>query len=157
MRNHFDYILVDSPPIMAVADAGILGRYTDGLLMVIQSGRTPKSVIAHSNILFKQAGIKLLGYVLTNVEFQSADYRYYYYYYDKEAEENENKSFLDRAIDFKNKALNQLRKMGPVLEKKEQQLNQWWESKVMKKHDYQSSSEDVNSEHVDEEDEEKQP
>ena len=124
MRNHFDYILVDSPPIMAVADAGILGRYTDGLLMVIQSGRTPKSVIAHSNILFKQAGIKLLGYVLTNVEFQSADYRYYYYYYDKEAEENENKSFLDRAIDFKNKALNQLRKMGPVLEKKEQQLNQ---------------------------------
>ncbi len=133
LRNHFDYVIVDSPPIMAVADAGILGRDTDGLLMVIQSGRTPKSVIAHANILFKQAGIKLLGYVLTNVEFQSADYRYYYYSYDQEAEETTNKTLLEKFGELKSKAAGQIQKLGPAVEKKEQQLNQWWESKVLNK------------------------
>ncbi len=133
LRNHFDYILVDSPPIMAVADAGILGRDTDGLLMVIQSGRTPKSVIAHANILFKQAGIKMLGYVLTNVEFQSSDYRYYYYSYDQEAEENANKTLMDRVLDVKDNVISRLKKTGSVLENKEQQFNDWWDQKVLKK------------------------
>ncbi len=133
LRTHFDYVIIDSPPIMAVADAGILGRDTDGLLMVIQSGRTPKSVIAHANILFKQAGIKMLGYVLTNVEFQSADYRYYYYSYDQYPEENMNKTFFERMGDLKVKTLRQMQKIGPVLEKKEQQLNQWWEQRFLKK------------------------
>ena len=133
LRNHFNYVIVDSPPIMAVADAGILGRDTDGLLMVIQSGRTLKSVIAHANILFKQAGIKMLGYVLTNVEFQSADYRYYYYSYDQDPEENANKTFIQRLDDFKTKTLNQVRKIGPILEKKEQEFNHWWEKRILKK------------------------
>ena len=133
LRTHFDYVIVDSPPIMAVADAGILGRDTDGLLMVIQSGRTPKSVIAHANILFKQAGIKMLGYVLTNVEFQSADYRYYYYSYEQDPEETVTKTFLDRVNDLKDKTIGQIRKIGPVLEKKEQELNSWWENRFSKK------------------------
>lgn len=126
LRNHFDYILVDSPPILPVADAGILGRDTDGLLMVIQTGRTPKSVIAHANILFKQAGIKMLGYVLTNVEFQSADYRYHYYHYYQNAEETQ-KGFWDRVLALKDQALFHCKRLGPILEKKEQQFNQWWQ------------------------------
>ena len=144
LRDHFDYVIVDSPPIMAVADAGILGRDTDGLLMVIQSGRTPKSVIAHANILFRQAGIRMLGYVLTNVEFQSADYRYYYYSYDSETEESESKTFLEKVNDLKSKTFGQFKKIGPVLEKKEQQLNQWWEQRILKKekHENQDSTEE---------------
>ncbi len=150
LRNRFDYVIVDSPPIMAVADAGILGRDTDGLLMVIQSGKTPKSVIAHANILFKQAGIKMLGYVLTNVEFQSADYRYYYYSYDQESEENVNKTFLEKMNDLKAKTITQVRKLGPVLEKKEQQLNQWWESKVLKKDQKQQTEVEIEEEQTEE-------
>lgn len=147
LRSRFDYVIVDSPPIMAVADAGILGRDTDGLLMVIQSGRTPKSVIAHANILFKQAGIKMLGYVLTNVEFQSADYRYYYYSYDRDSEEETNKTFMDRINDLKTKAIGQFKKIGPILEQKEQDFNHWWEQRFSKKEkdidqDKQESTED---------------
>ena len=153
LRNHFDYVIVDSPPIMAVADAGILGRDTDGLLMVIQSGRTPKSVIAHANILFKQAGIKMLGYVLTNVEFQSADYRYYYYSYDHELEENTNKSLIDRLVDFKENSISRFKKIGPILEKGEQRFNQWWEKKVLKKDVDEPRDEYVDSEVEDDQDE----
>lgn len=152
LRNHFDYVIVDSPPIMAVADAGILGRDTDGLLMVIQSGKTPKSVIAHANILFRQAGIKMLGYVLTNVEFQSADHRYYYYSYDQETEENEKKTFLSKISDLKSKTVNQIRKIGPVLEKKEQQLNQWWERRILKK-DQRLKTQDQSESELEEEEE----
>ncbi len=133
LRTHFDYVLVDSPPIMAVADAGILGRDTDGLLMVIQSGRTPKSVIAHANILFKQAGIKMLGYVLTNVEFQSADYKYYYYSYEQDSEDQVNKTFMDRILDMKDNVISRLKKTGSILENKEQQFNDWWDRKLLKK------------------------
>ena len=140
LRNHFDYILVDSPPIMAVADPGILGRDTDGLLMVIQSGRTPKSVIAHANILFKQAGIRMLGYVLTNVEFQSADYRYYYYEYDQDSEQNANKSIVDRLLDFKSAVVSRFKKLGPILERSEQRFNEWWERKVLKREVDEKSS-----------------
>jgi capsular exopolysaccharide synthesis family protein len=80
LKRHFDYILIDAPPIMAAADAGMLGKYADGVLMVIQAGRTPKTVIAHANILFQQAGLKMLGYVLTQSDFQSQDYKYSNYY-----------------------------------------------------------------------------
>ena len=153
LRNHFDYVLVDSPPIMAVADAGILGRDTDGLLMIIQSGRTPKSVIAHANILFKQAGVRLLGYVLTNVEFQSADYRYYYYAYDQNSEEEANKGLMDRVLDIKDNAAGYLKKLGSNLEQKEQQFNKWWERKVLKK-DHGGEVDDVDVEDASHSDEE---
>lgn len=135
LRNHFDYVLIDSPPIMSVADAGILGRDVDGLLMIIQTGRTPKTVIAHANILFRQAGVKLLGYVLTNVEFQSADYRYYYHhhYYDQYTDQEQDRSFSARLTNVKDRALHELRKLGPFLEKGEQRFNQWWEKKILKK------------------------
>ncbi len=152
LRNHFDYVLVDSPPIMAVADAGILGRDTDGLLMVIQSGKTPKSVIAHANILFKQAGIKMLGYVLTNVEFQSADYRYYYYSYDQELDDHASKTMMERALDVKDNLVSRLKKTGSFLEKKERQFNEWWDYKILKKKDSYHIS-DISHGQTDEDDE----
>ena len=145
LRNHFDYVLVDSPPIMSVADAGILGRDTDGLLMVIQSGRTPKSVIAHANTLFKQAGIRLLGYVLTSVEFQSSEYRYYYSSYDQDSEDDVNPNFADRLVTFKDRAFYYFKKLGPILEEKEQQFNQWWERNVLKKRADHQVDHDANS------------
>ncbi|MBI1977873.1 MAG: CpsD/CapB family tyrosine-protein kinase [Candidatus Omnitrophica bacterium] len=134
LRIHFDYVLIDSPPIMAVADAGIIGKDVDGLLMVIQTGRTPKSVIAHASILFKQAGVKLLGYVLTSVEFQSVDYRYYYYNYNEyTTEEGTNQSWVSRIWGFKDRVIGRLKQIGAALERGEQGFNQWWERVVLKK------------------------
>ncbi len=123
LRNHFDCIIVDSPPIMSVADANILGRHVDCVLMVIQARRAPKSVIAHANLLFKQAEVRMLGYILTNVEFQSADYRYYYHYNEKEIEGSKG---------FKGKVRFILEKMRFSFEKKEEGFNGWWLKKFVK-------------------------
>ncbi len=131
LRSRFDYVIIDSPPIMSVADAGILGREADGLLMVIQSGRTPKSVISHAHLLFSQAGLKMLGYVLTNVEFQSADYRYHYHYYNDYDEQ----SGIPNRSTFVGRVKFYFKKCGFNFERTEQQFNQWWEKKFLKRHD----------------------
>lgn len=124
LRPHFDYIIVDAPPIMSVADAGIMARETDGIVFVIQIGRTPKSVIAHANHLFKQAGAKMLGYVLTNVEFQTSDYRYYNSYYEAYAEGGPK--------GVKQRWGHGMKRAGFGLENMEEKFNSWWGKKVLK-------------------------
>jgi len=125
LRNHFDYILIDAPPIMSVADVSILARETDGLLMVVRSGRTPKNVISQAHHLFEQAGVKILGYVLTGVEYQSADARYYYHqYYSNQ---------VDKKKQFKTRVEHYLKKTGEKFQKAEEKFNQWWEKTVLKK------------------------
>lgn len=123
LRAHVDYVLVDSPPIMSVADAGILARETDGVLFIIQAGRTPKSVIAHAHQLFKQSNAKILGYVLTNVEFQSPDYRYYSYY--PYADNN--------PIGLKEKTQFRLKQAGWNFKDLEERFHYWWTRRVLKK------------------------
>ncbi|MBI4430630.1 MAG: CpsD/CapB family tyrosine-protein kinase [Candidatus Omnitrophica bacterium] len=125
LRNHFDYIVIDSPPIMAVADAGILSHEADGVLMIIQLGRTPKSIVAHSNMLFKQAGAKMLGYVLTNVEFQTSEYRYDYgYSYNYKPGEQEG---------AKQRIRRRVKVVGERLQGFENRLAAWWEKKLQSK------------------------
>lgn len=125
LRSHFDYIIVDSPPMMSVADAGILGREADGVLMVIQLGRTPKSIVAHSSLLFKQADVKLLGYVLTNVQFHSADYRYDYGY--------RYATGYGEGMEDVNAPPNRLKQVEFALRDWEAKLNDWWDKNVLKK------------------------
>jgi len=125
LRLHFDYVIIDSPPIMSVADAGIMAKDVDGVLFVIQIARTPKSMIAQSNLLFKQSGARMLGYVLTNVQFQSADYRYYDHYYLGYGEHEKNKG-------FKNKARLHMKVAGFNFENTENKFNDWWRRRVMK-------------------------
>jgi capsular exopolysaccharide synthesis family protein len=128
LRAHFDYVIIDAPPIMSVADAGILAKETDGIVFVIQVGRTPKSVIAHSHSLLKQAGTKMLGYVLTNVEFQSADYRYYSNYYYGDEPDRPGKNGL------REKTRVHMKKAGWGLKNVEEKFNDWWDRAVLKKH-----------------------
>ena len=123
LRNHFDYIVVDSPPIMSVADPSMLAREVDGLLMVVQSRGTPRNVVAQANLLFRQAGVKILGYVLTNVEYQSADYRNYYYQYYTS----------DRESPFKSRVGLFFKKMRYQVDKVENDLNHWWDKRISKK------------------------
>jgi len=124
LRTHFDYVIVDAPPIMSVADPGIMAKEVDGVVFVIQIGRTPKSMIAHSNLLFKQSGANMLGYILTNVEYQTAEYRYYSKYY--ESYENADKRGM------KDKAKFHFKMAGFGFDQAEKKFNSWWQRKVLK-------------------------
>jgi capsular exopolysaccharide synthesis family protein len=78
LKAKYDYIVLDTPPIIPVTDAGLVGAQTDGLLMVIQANRTQKGIVEHSQGLLKQAQAKILGYVLTNIQYHIPGYIYRY-------------------------------------------------------------------------------
>jgi len=78
LKSKYDYVIFDSPPIISVTDAGLLGAETDGVIMVIQSGRTQKGIVEHAENLLKQAQAKMLGYILTNIQYHIPAYIYRY-------------------------------------------------------------------------------
>jgi capsular exopolysaccharide synthesis family protein len=78
LKTRFDYIFIDAPPIMTLADAGIIGAMVDGVILVIQAGRTQRDLIKSSENRLNQARAKTLGYVMTNVEYHLPQYLYRY-------------------------------------------------------------------------------
>lgn len=78
LRERFDYIIIDSPPVIPVTDAGIIGAQTDGVVMVVKANKTQQGVINHSESLLKQAQVKVLGYILTNIQYHIPAYIYRY-------------------------------------------------------------------------------
>ena len=78
MKAQFDLILLDTPPIIAVTDSGIIGALADGILMVIQAGRTQRGMLQRATELLEQAHSKIIGHVLTNIEYHLPEYIYRY-------------------------------------------------------------------------------
>ena len=78
LKNKYDFIIFDTPPIIPVTDAGVIAKQTDGAVMVIQAARTQKGVLKHSETLLHQAQAKLLGYILTDIRYHIPAYIYRY-------------------------------------------------------------------------------
>jgi capsular exopolysaccharide synthesis family protein len=92
LKNHYEYLLFDAPPVLGVADASLLGSMCDGLLFVIWFGRTSRDLAVESMRILQQAEIRVLGVVLNGVEtgrrYRSRYYYHHYYqkYYESQAE-----------------------------------------------------------------------
>ena len=78
MRKKFDFVIIDTPPIISVTDSGIVGNIVDGVLMVVQAGRTQRGIIKRAEELLYQSHCKVLGHVLTNIEYHLPEYIYRY-------------------------------------------------------------------------------
>jgi len=81
LRLRFKFIVIDSPPVMAATDAVILSVVTDGVLLVVRSGETPKEAFTRTRDLLKAVKCRLLGVVLNAVDSRAPDYYYSYRYY----------------------------------------------------------------------------
>ena len=81
LRRRFKFIVIDSPPIMAATDAVILSALTDGVLLVVRSGATPKEAFTRTRDLLGAVKCRLLGVVLNAVDSSAPDYYYSYRYY----------------------------------------------------------------------------
>ena len=86
LKQHFDYVLVDTPPIMPVTDAAVVSGKVDGTIMVIASGTVSPAIAVEAKTRLEQAGAHLLGVVLNKVDVSgNSHYGYgYYYYYGSE-------------------------------------------------------------------------
>ncbi len=78
MKQQFDRIIFDTPPILAAADAQILANQADGTILVVSSGKTEKDAALKSKELLSNAKGKLLGGVLNNRKVEEGNYYYYY-------------------------------------------------------------------------------
>ena len=78
LKSKFDHILIDTPPIISVTDPGILGALADGVLMVVQAGRTQRKIVDRATELLEQTHARLIGHVLTNIEYHLPEYIYRY-------------------------------------------------------------------------------
>ena len=82
-KNHFDIVFFDTPPIIAVTDATLLGSKVDGLLLVIRSRHTDRELTVRSVNALKRVGVHVVGTILNdiNLSHQYSSYGYYKYYY----------------------------------------------------------------------------
>jgi len=81
LRTKFKFVVIDSPPIMAATDAVILSVQTDGVLLVVRSGETPKEAFTRTRDLLVSVKCHILGVVLNAVDSSAPDYYYSYRYY----------------------------------------------------------------------------
>jgi protein-tyrosine kinase len=86
MAGLFDWVILDSPPILPMSDAAVLAHMCDGVLMVVRAGTTPAEV---SQRACQQLGdARIVGVVLNSVEKSVASDSYYQYGYGLTRSEN---------------------------------------------------------------------
>ena len=83
LKDRYDFILLDSPPILGVTDAAILASEADGVLLVVQYRKYPKIISLRAKRMIENAGGHLMGAVLNNINIMRDDYYYYYHYTTK--------------------------------------------------------------------------
>lgn len=79
-RNQFHYTIVDTPPATTVTDVGIIGRWCNGVIMVVRLNRTPEPVARRAVRSLQVNRIPIIGAVLVGSEGRTPGYGYYAYY-----------------------------------------------------------------------------
>ncbi len=82
LKNRFDLVLIDSPPILGVSDASVLASEVDLTIIVIQHRKLPRNMLLRVKQAVENVGGNVLGVVLNNVDVRSdSQYQYYTSYY----------------------------------------------------------------------------
>jgi polysaccharide biosynthesis transport protein len=83
LRRRFDYLVLDSPPLLPVTDATALSAFVDGVVLVVECGVTDRGALARAHRMLENAGARILGTVLNKIEpshdgYYRSSYRAYY-------------------------------------------------------------------------------
>jgi capsular exopolysaccharide synthesis family protein len=78
LRDRFDLVIIDAPPVLPVTDAVVMSRFVDGVLMVVAQNRTRRRGLARVNELLSQVDAPLIGSIINGAAVRGADsYGYY--------------------------------------------------------------------------------
>ena len=80
LKNIYDYIFIDTPPIGLVTDAGILSSFTDGVVLVVKSESVEKKYLEETKKKLDAVDARILGAILNSYKSEQKDYNYYSYY-----------------------------------------------------------------------------
>lgn len=81
LKQNFDYIILDTPPVQAVTDSQILATKADGVILVVRAERTKKDSVQNAINLLKKVNANIIGTVLNGLD--NSRNKYYYYYAEK--------------------------------------------------------------------------
>ena len=96
-REVVDFIIIDCPPVLAVADALVVAPMADAILYVANEQSTPRGAVIAARAQLDQVGARLLGAVLNDVEGKGTGYAYYgQYTYQQPPQANGTASAWDR-------------------------------------------------------------
>ena len=89
IRARFDYTLLDTPPVNTVSDVSTIAPHCDGVVMVIEMGRTPEPTVQEAVRTLQTTNTKILGCILSRYRdrrgrYYDRYYDYYYYYNNKD-------------------------------------------------------------------------
>lgn len=74
LREHYDYIFLDSPPINMVTDAVVIAPESDGVLFLVRANMSERGAVAHAVKQMEYSGTKILGFVLNGVDMEKTHY-----------------------------------------------------------------------------------
>ena len=80
LKNIYDYIFIDTPPIGLVTDAGALSSFIDGVVLVVKSESVEKKYLEETKKKLDAVDARILGAILNSYKSEQKDYNYYSYY-----------------------------------------------------------------------------
>ncbi|NLV99722.1 MAG: CpsD/CapB family tyrosine-protein kinase [Clostridiales bacterium] len=83
VREDYDIIIADTPPVLPVTDAAVLCQYADGVVLVAGHGMATYDAILRTKANLERVNANILGVVLNGAPIARNGYSYYYYYYDE--------------------------------------------------------------------------
>jgi len=78
LRAKYNFVLIDTPPVLPVTDAVIIASNVEGVILVIKAGHTQRGMVSRAIELLVQAHSNIIGHVLTGVEYFIPEYIYRY-------------------------------------------------------------------------------
>ena len=90
LSEQFDYVIIDTPPVLAVTDGIIISQYTGVNIVVARHSKTQIKELEITLNRFEQAGSKVDGFILNDIQRNVGDsYGYKYHYAYKASKDNE--------------------------------------------------------------------
>ncbi|CEN79986.1 CpsD/CapB family tyrosine-protein kinase [Paraclostridium sordellii] len=83
LKDYYDYIFIDAPPIGIITDAGIVSTYTDGAMLIVGSKEVDIEMVKIAKSRLEKVNANILGLVLNKFEQSNGSYSYYNYYYEE--------------------------------------------------------------------------
>jgi Mrp family chromosome partitioning ATPase len=80
-REHYDRIIVDTPPVLGLSETNTLQRVCDGVVLVVRAEATSRKDVGDAVTMLKKAGAHFFGFVLNAVDLSKGSNYFNYYYY----------------------------------------------------------------------------
>jgi capsular exopolysaccharide synthesis family protein len=81
LKDTFDYVLIDTPPLLAVSDALVMGSQIDGVVLVVWGGKTSREAVKRAKEKLDAMKMPSLGVIINRINVREHDYYYKHHYY----------------------------------------------------------------------------